>query len=275
MIKNYIFTLAVAILVGGLTACAPKKSPVNDSGQDTNTKSEVIPQPEQLPAKQQSDDIPAVWAKSYRVSQQELCEAATEDREAACTTYDIQSIKTNVDWINQYYHAQLQDSALGIATEKNVDKSQGEFRQYYDGSMVSFVGQRYQLVTFSRFHNVYLGGAHNVFSVQYDVFDLKVRKKLALNDVLHKNSQSKILALLKQNNAHELKEYGTDLDSLKLSENFYFAENGLVFVYALYEIAPFVYGMPELHVPYEDLKELLKTEYMPSLPDMTLSENFS
>lgn len=223
--------------------------------------------------------IPAVWAKPYRmqVSNKEVCHPESADEAAACTRYDLQSIKTNIDWINDYYDKDIQKNySKAFDTKSNV-KLEGEAadNKYYEGVMVSFVAQRYQLVTFAQFYNAYSGGAHNIYHTQYHTFDLASKRIITLNDILKPNAKAKILALLKAQNASNLQEYGTDLDELKLSENFYFGDYGLVFVYSLYEIAPFVVGMPELSVSYEELKDLVKEQYLPVQPDTSLSREFS
>ena len=46
----------------------------------------------------------------------------------------------------------------------------------------------------------------------------------------------------------------------------YYGANGLVFVYPLYELASYAEGMPELVLPYYATAQLIKLEYLPSLP---------
>lgn len=274
---NYkILTLSLFSLQLSLVACSKTDAPPSTPAPTEKTTAANL---DQIKPKTKDKIIPAVWSKSYRMplTNNEVCHTESEDEAAACTIYDLQSVKTNIEWINQYYDKDIRknfDAAFGA---KSTVKLEGEDadRKYYEGSIVSFVSQRYNLVTFSQFNNSYSGGAHNVYYNQYDVFDLATEKKISLNDILKPNAKAKVLALLKQQNESDLQEYGTDLSQMKLSENFYFGENGLVFVYSLYEIAPFVMGMPELSIDYESLKDLLKSQYLPSEPDRSLSQNYS
>lgn len=272
--NRYVFS-GLLIFSVAILGCQKKEepAPVQQATEQAQHTTEVN-------ANKVADEvIPAVWAKPYhmQVSNKEICHPESADEVAACTRYDLQSIKTNIDWINDYYDKDIQKNYSKAFGPKSTVQLEGEAgdNKYYEGVMVSFVGQRYNLVTFARFYNAYSGGAHNIFHTQYDTFDLASKRILTLNDILKPNAKAKVLALLKAQNATNLQEYGTDLDELTLSENFYFAENGLVFVYSLYEIAPFVMGMPELSVYYEDLKELIKSQYLPDQPDTTLSREFS
>lgn len=276
MKKNILMGCMVAISVS-LIACERAKETPETTPQEVQSK---INKTDKNQVEPKTQELPAVWAKSYSmdVVNAEICQNETEEEIAACTLYDVQSIKTNVDWINQYYDNELKklyaDTAFGKKSNVKLE-GEGEDRKYYEGSIISFEGQNYNLVTFSLFNNSYSGGAHNNFNTEYTVFDLTNKKKLTLNDVLKPVAKAKVLELLKSNNQSDLTEYQTDLAALELSENFYFGQSGLVFVYAPYEIAPWVFGMPELSVPYSELKDLIKPEYMPNQPDYRISQEFS
>lgn len=276
--KYRVLVSSILAISLGLVACErSKEAPAATPPQDTSSK---INQDKEKDSKNSQQELSAVWAKSYVMDtvNSEICHPESEEEIAACTIYDVQSIKTNVDWINQYYDQQLKklyaESAFGKKSTLKLEGADAD-RKYYEGSNVSFEGQRYNLVTFSMLHNSYSGGAHNNYNTEYDVFDLNLKKKLRLNDVLKPVAKAKILALMKEYNQEDLTEYQTDLATLELSENFYFNSNGIVFVYAPYEIAAWVFGMPELSVPYDELKELLKPEYLPNRPDHRLSHEFS
>lgn len=274
--KKKLLCLSLFTLSLGLVACDTKKAPTETANPVPAQSAEEKP----IKEDKQQEIIAAVWVKPYKmdVVNNELCYPETEDEEASCTIYDVQSIKTNLDWLEKYYddhlHSLYNESAFG---KKNDFRLEGEAadRKFYEGSFIRFESQRYNLLTLSQFHNSYSGGAHNIYNTQYDVFDLKTKKKLSLNDVLTPSAKAKVLALIKAQNQESLEEYHTDLATLELTNNFYFGPEGLVFVYAPYEIAAFVYGTVELYVSYDSLSGLLKSEYFPDLPDYSLSADFS
>ncbi len=49
----------------------------------------------------------------------------------------------------------------------------------------------------------------------------------------------------------------------KLTENFLLGDQGLILQYGEYEIGPYVVGLPRLVIPYDQLQEVLKEEYLP------------
>jgi hypothetical protein len=49
-----------------------------------------------------------------------------------------------------------------------------------------------------------------------------------------------------------------------LPDNFGFAVDGLIFYYNSYEIAPYYFGPTEVKIPYEEVRELLRPEFLPA-----------
>ena len=47
-----------------------------------------------------------------------------------------------------------------------------------------------------------------------------------------------------------------------LTDNFSFNKDGITFLYQPYAIGPYVMGMPELTIKYQDLKGVIKAEYL-------------
>ena len=61
-------------------------------------------------------------------------------------------------------------------------------------------------------------------------------------------------------------------EQLVLSDNFYYAPQGLVLVYPLYSLSDYRDGMPELVLPYQSLVNLIKAEYLPVFAQNLQSE---
>lgn len=49
----------------------------------------------------------------------------------------------------------------------------------------------------------------------------------------------------------------------ELSQNYYLGKQGLILQYQEYEIGPYVVGLPRLTIPYDQLKGVLKPQYLP------------
>lgn len=117
----------------------------------------------------------------------------------------------------------------------------------------------------------YLGGAHGSAAQHYYNFDLKEQKQIKLEDLLRPQQKAALEKL-----AHEaFKTWVTDsklADNVadyeqawpfKLSNNFLLGEQGLILQYGEYEIGPYVVGLPRLVIPYDQLQDVLKEEYLP------------
>ena len=117
----------------------------------------------------------------------------------------------------------------------------------------------------------YLGGAHGSSAQQYFNFDLESQKLISLNQVIQtqKQNQFKQLAydafktwVIDNKLAEDVQEY-EQAWKFSLSQNFYLGQQGIILQYQEYEIGPYVVGLPRLTIPYEQLKDILKPEYLP------------
>lgn len=117
----------------------------------------------------------------------------------------------------------------------------------------------------------YLGGAHGSASQQYFNFDLTQKKLVSLDEIVEKNQ----LAVLKAKAHDAFKAWVIDSElsqnpeeyeqmwKFKLKDNYYLGQKGLILQYEEYEIGPYVVGLPRLMIPYEELKGVLKPQYLP------------
>ncbi len=110
-LKSQVFLGAVALSsVLLLTACQPKS--------EATSKTET----EQAAPASVTAEIPVIQAKvvALKLPQQQICD------EEGCTAYDIQTVKTNVAWIDEYFMQRLQkadpiafsEAAASTATPK-------------------------------------------------------------------------------------------------------------------------------------------------------------
>ncbi|MEB3767598.1 DUF3298 domain-containing protein [Acinetobacter sp. MD2] len=182
-----------------------------------------------------------------------------------CTNYDLQTVHSNVDWIDAYFLKRLQtDSPLAfkppvqVASEPNpnaVNQSQYQVR---------YLGQNDRLASFVLDSSTYnAGAAHGMYHADYVVFDLKTKQRIMVDQLFQDGKQQQVIDALYESNQQWLTEHQISKDKLQLSDNFYYGVHGIVFVYPLYEIASYADGMPELTLPYRLAGELVKTEYLP------------
>jgi hypothetical protein len=100
------------------------------------------------------------------------------------------------------------------------------------------------------------------------------KQQLQLKDILNGNQQAVLEKkfysafqnwVMENKLASSVEEY-EQVWKFKLSNNFFLAKQGLILQYGEYEIGPYVVGLPRLIVPYSELQDVIKTEYLP--PDV-------
>jgi len=189
--------------------------------------------------------------------------------EEECTEYNLQTVQTNVPWIDAYFQKRIEkdvpdafSTAQSSAPTKSRENAKAESLIF-----VRYLGQNDQLATFEMQTYVYASGAaHGLEHNDYVTFDLSQKKRLALRDILKPNVEAKLLEKLYEANRNWLEDHQIEPKKLQLSDNFYYGVNGIVFVYPLYELASYAEGMSELVLPYNQAAAFIKAEYLPSLP---------
>lgn len=183
-----------------------------------------------------------------------------------CVSFDLQTVDSNIDWINQYFIERIQHTepvAFTKVTQKNPKKA--DEPHYLDQRFikVEFIGQRAHLAIFAlKSSNLARNKNASLKHVEYINFDLKQRKRLALSQLLLNGGEQKLLNAMYRVNAQWLNTQGIQQQQLKLSDNYYFDTTSLVMVYPAGELAPAAAGMTELKVSYADLKEVIRPEYL-------------
>ncbi|MDR6628791.1 hypothetical protein J2X86_000802 [Acinetobacter lwoffii] len=183
-----------------------------------------------------------------------------------CVRFDLQTVDSNIDWINQYFIERTQHTepvAFTKVTQKNPKKA--DEPHYLDQRFikVEFVGQHAHLATFAlKSSNLARNKNASLKHVEYINFDLKQKKRLALSQLLLNGGEQKLLNAMYRTNTQWLNTQGIQQQQLKLSDNYYFDTTGLVMVYPAGELAPAAAGMPELKVSYADLNEVIRPEYL-------------
>ncbi|OBW95640.1 RsiV family protein [Gallibacterium salpingitidis] len=167
--------------------------------------------------------LPLVSSKPVTFLQEEKCFA--NDR---CYQLDVQSLETNVDWINQYF----QNEARKLLTVNNFELSKeetakiqaewdklplAELKKTYVADVAAlfkdaeyapygfsleykprFIAQNQQVAMFTDYFYHYAGGAHGVYATHFTNFDLKTKKVLHIDDVLQPNQRREFKNLLRE-----------------------------------------------------------------------------
>ena len=117
--------------------------------------------------------------------------------------------------------------------------------------------------------NWFIGGNHPISMEYYYVYNRKNFQRITLDDLFQKGYDQNLLRIAEEifrkqeglNSGDKLSEekgYFFKNQRFILNDNFMLTEQGIKFVFNVYEIKPFVAGITELEIPYSQLKALLK-----------------
>ena len=233
---------AVLLLTVGMLGCQPQSSSVATLAQ--------------------TDRVVQIEGKTIPVKEaaKVVCEIE------GCVRFDLQTVDSNIDWINQYFIERIQHTepvAFTKVTQKNPKKADEPYYLDQRFIKVEFVGQRAHLASFAlKSSNLPRNQSKLMTHTEYINFDLKQKKRLALSQLLLNGGEQKLLNAMYRTNTQWLNTQGIQQQQLKLSDNYYFDTTGLVMVYPAGELAPAAAGMPELKVSYADLNEVIRPEYL-------------
>ena len=117
--------------------------------------------------------------------------------------------------------------------------------------------------------NWFMGGNHPISMEYYYVYDRNNFKRITLDDLFQKGYDQKLLNIAEEifrkqeklNPADKLSEeagYFFDNQQFILNDNFVITKKGIKFLFNVYEIKAYAFGITELEIPYEKLEGILK-----------------
>lgn len=262
--KNLLKLLCVLVFIGFLSC---------ENNSDTASSSSSVT--EQSGEKSFPDTLTYITKNYDRVFPE--CEGE------GCTTYNLGYIEITdkaFSFINDSIHVEL------IGDYASFDDAADEFFDEYQEIAMETESQmpwshevnagvsfnRNGLFTLSYGYYGYMGGAHGMpgfYSVNYD---LETKKILSFYDLVNASDSTVLLTLgekyFRQANkldaTTKLDELGYFWDGGKFyfTDVFTITDDGLMFTYSPYEIASYAAGMPEMTIPFAELKPYL-TENSP------------
>jgi hypothetical protein len=122
---------------------------------------------------------------------------------------------------------------------------------------IFFKSPRY--ISFMNENYGYTGGAHGNTIRSYFTFDLETNKLLSSSEVFFIEKYPELIELQKASlvkAGHEIE--GFWLEGLKVDQDFYVVENGIVFHYDQYEIASYAAGPIDIFISFEEAQPLLQ-----------------
>ena len=215
-----------------------------------------------------------------------------------CPETKIEYVSTNQPWITQMVNAQINTIAYDNAnisqeqekksTENKIsatalkamlDKfTKTQLAELPEDSSLNYslqvapnyLGHMGNIELFELTSYVYLGGAHGMPYTEYLLLDAPAKKRLTLDDLLinTETAKPKFEALAHDAFKSWIKEMDSDVKEHEemwpffLTDNVSLNDKGVVLKYQAYDIAAYVYGQPELIIPYSELNGVIKPEYL-------------
>jgi len=195
---------------------------------------------------------------------------------------------TDKDLLNKIYapaNIQADDyskEGLLAAIRKYQAKEVEEAREAYvadiDGSQLSEyfcntgVSTQCNVLTVSYERGGYFSGAaHPWYLEMYSVFDLQTNKMLETTDVFKDVNDEQLYAIFTQYlekylegaeyTLEDVKDFLIYADKIPISDNFYFNETEIAFVYNQYEIAPYAVGVIYVIIPFAEIGDYLQPSF--------------
>ncbi len=137
-----------------------------------------------------------------------------------------------------------------------------EFAQNWDNnSDMKLFSNQNGFLTIQYTGDGYTGGAHGYYFENYKVFDLENNKTLQLSDVVSDKKSELWNTILMDNFIQNDGDKGQVemllVKKIPLSNNFYFDDENLYFLYNQYEITAYAAGTVLIKIPFSDIKPLL------------------
>ncbi|MBP3224683.1 MAG: DUF3298 domain-containing protein [Campylobacter sp.] len=208
-----------------------------------------------------------------------ICEGESIDERCALLLKSLDAKK---------YATSLVEQSKAQADKEMAQNGDLDFHSEFSAEQ-SFVSQIGNLAQIKQFSYSYSGGAHGMEHTSYIIYDLLANKKIDIANVLigavsveplykeiFKGYKDMLRAdiIASQPNCDKacqerditefIKTFWVDNlpEDIVFKSEFYFAKEGVAFVFAPYFIAPYAMGEPEIIVPYENLKGIFKEEFL-------------
>ncbi len=182
------------------------------------------------------------------------------------TTLKEDAIATVNSFLEDGYWTDPNSESLGFGGSSNIFSMSPVLNTRMDRSIISIVFNE---------SSYYMGAAHPIHWLRHYNFDPETGELLTMADILESEDAYRQLGTMLRNQAP--KDKG-DIDYERLCENagnswgdttaaensvsWYFTDDGLCITYAPYEIAPYMYGFITWEFSYQQLKGIVKDQYL-------------
>lgn len=170
------------------------------------------------------------------------------------------------DYLNNYKELEEEYKAeIAKVDEERV----GAWFSYYETSSNDIAYNKNDILSYTVNFGEYTGGAHGAHSYTNHVIDLKTGELITEDDIFVDGFQEDLAQILvdriaKENSVEKAKELENigffSIEEIFPNGNFLVNDTDITYTFNEYEIAAYVVGATNVHLPYEEIQHLLKKE---------------
>ena len=245
-------------------------------------------------------EIPALFVKpvvSFEKIEKVTFDPPKDNLQESRIEYLVQTVETNVDWLDKLLYRDLVDGLIGDSGEtfeasekvKQIRQQENAKQQLIDllalryndelsivrnGEVfaidykisLDFEGQRQNILSFVKETYIFSGGAHGMYWTNYINIDSNTKSVIKLSTLFTDENMKKAENSLWDQYRFSYGE-NSDNDTFTLrkdffvSESFYFTNDGIVFVYPPYALGPYAQGQMTLALNWSELDGLINPDY--------------
>ncbi|MDR0894316.1 MAG: DUF3298 and DUF4163 domain-containing protein [Prevotellaceae bacterium] len=190
--------------------------------------------------------------------------------------YSAMNPQEAVDLYIENYVSEYRKDCEPMYSKEMVDPntSVGSWYSYYKTIKTTAPVTTPYLMVYRVDQEEYTGGAHGMHTGMFYNIQLQPRKLLKLDDLFVDDSNealtemlwNQLLVNIGVKTRQEAEDMGYVINGeLEPTQNFYLDREGITFYYNVYEIAPYVMGAIEIHLPYTTVESLLKPNVIKQL----------
>ena len=245
-------------------------------------------------------EIPALFVTpvvSFEKSEKVTFDPPKDNLQESRIEYLVQTVETNVDWLDKLLYRDLVDGLIGDSGEafetsekvKQIRQQENAKQQLIDllslryndelamvrnGDVfaidykisLDFEGQRQNILSFVKEIYTFSGGAHGMYWTNYINIDSSTKSVIKLSTLFTDENMKKAENSLWDQYRFSYGE-NSDNDTFTVrkdffvSESFYFTNDGIVFVYPPYALGPYAQGQMTLALNWSELDGLINPDY--------------
>lgn len=189
--------------------------------------------------------------------------------EAYDTLAPQEAIKKYTDDYIEAYKDLEEDFKVELTRSEKEGNPVGAWFSYYEMSSNTIRFNQDGLLCFSVNFENYTGGAHGAHAYNHFVLDANTGHRISEEDIFVDNYQDSLAEILvaqiaKQNDISDPKELENmgffSVDEIYPNNNFFVDDTGITYTFNEYEIAAYVVGPVHVHLSFEEVQYLLRSD---------------